>query len=150
MSEKSQHLAEKIKDQITVSVHIRRGDYLQGNNLNYHGICGMDYYQNAIEYLQKKEKNLTFVFFSDDIERVKENFAMGSAYFVDRNVGKDAWQDMQLMSLCKHNIIANSSFSWRGAWLNANPEKIVIAPKHWFANPELTDQDIVPESWIRL
>lgn len=150
ISHQSTEILKKIQSTNSVSLHIRRGDYLKGDNINYHGICPIDYYHQAISYLKSKEENLTFFFFSDDIGRVKENFKIKNKYFIDRNKGKDSRQDMKLMSECKHNIIANSSFSRWGAWLNANPSKIVIAPKQRFANEELESLDIIPDNWIKL
>ena len=69
--------------------------------------------------------------------------------YVDHNRGYESYKDMQLMSLCKHHVIANSSFSWWGAWLNANPEKLVVAPKNWFRNDN-DDRDLIPMEWVRL
>ena len=100
--------------------------------------------------------NLEFslFFFSDDSEWVKEQFKdlPYAKQFIDHNIGENSWKDMLLMSLCKYNIIANSSFSWWAAWLNANPEKMVIAPKKWFVQPEteMNTSDLIPSEWIRL
>ena len=81
---------------------------------------------------------------------MKENFELGdSAVYVSRPELKD-YEELILMSKCKHNIIANSSFSWWGAWLNANPDKIVIAPKQWFKTKKVNTKDIIPESWIKI
>lgn len=88
------------------------------------------------------------VLFSDDIEWAKQNMQIKNGIFVDWNKSIDSWQDMYLMSLCKHNIIANSSFSWWGAWLNTNPNKIVIAPQQWMKSD--SGKDVIPETWIRL
>ena len=87
--------------------------------------------------------------FSDDIEWVKSNLHYADMTFVDWNTGEDSWQDMYIMSQCKYNIIANSTFSWWGAWLNNTPDKIVIAPKQWMKE-ETKRSDIIPETWIRL
>ena len=87
--------------------------------------------------------------FSDDIEWVKSNLHYEDMTFVDWNTGADSWQDMYIMSQCKYNIIANSTFSWWGAWLNKTPDKIVIAPKQWMKE-ETNQSDIIPETWIRL
>ena len=90
----------------------------------------------------KRVKDPTFLFFSDDMEWVKENIHVPNAIYVDWNTGKESWQDMYLMSMCNHNIIANSSFSWWGAWLNNHKDKIVVSPK-W-------DEEIIPEEWIQV
>lgn len=110
----------------------------------------MEYYKKAIGMLKKRTQNPTFFFFSDDMERVKTHFSVENAYYIDRNSGPESWQDMYLMSQCKHHIIANSSFSWWGARLNPNQDKMVIAPKQWFAKKDLDSSTLIPESWIRL
>lgn len=93
------------------------------------------------------EKPVFFVF-SDDISWVKGNLDIPQAVYIEGNTGKDAYIDMQLMSLCRHHIIANSSFSWWGAWLNPAPDKIVLAPDRWFIGRERPD--ILPEKWIKI
>lgn len=123
-------MASIIKDNQCVSVHIRRGDYL--NHPLYEGICGLSYYNEAIEIIKKRVDNPTFVVFSNDIDWCRHNLSIDNpTYFVDWNKGPNSYVDMALMSICQHNIIANSSFSWWGAWLNSNPGKIVIAPRKW-------------------
>jgi hypothetical protein len=137
----------------SVSLHIRRGDYLHNPNANkIHGVLNFNYYHQAISYLESQLENLKIYVFSDDIEWVKENLVLGHpVIYVDINNSDTNYEDLRLMSLCKHNIIANSSFSWWGAWLNNNPNKIVIAPKQWFADPIKNGEakDIVPENWIK-
>ncbi len=125
------HLAiqEKMHDRNTVSVHVRRGDYLGHSVLG--GICDLDYYQRAIEVARERIESPLFVFFSNDIAWCKEVFKAENALFVDWNHGVDSYMDMELMSLCRHHIIANSSFSWWGAWLNRSADKIVISPAKW-------------------
>jgi hypothetical protein len=102
--------------------------------------------------LVSKNKEFTFVFFSDDGGWVKRQFEdlPYSKIFIDHNKEENSWKDMLLMSSCSHTIIANSSFSWWAAWLNTNPEKIVIAPKIWFADTEKDTNDLIPSQWIRL
>jgi len=145
--------ADAKRTQITscnsVSIHIRRTDYLKPRRIKDYNVCTPDYYQRAIAYMQSYVPGCRFFVFSDDYNWVKANmeFPLGTV-FVDGNTGQNAWQDMYLMSLCRHNIIANSSFSWWAAWLNNNPDKIVIAPSQWFRNRPRPD--IVPEQWIRL
>jgi hypothetical protein len=135
----------------SIGIHIRRGDYLKGNNINYHGVCSLEYYQQAIAYMRSKINNPQFFFFSDDIQWVKENLKTwnNNDIYIDWNIWDQSREDMRLMSLCKHNIIANSSFSRRGAWLNNNKEKIVVAPSKWFANKELDSSNIIPSNRIR-
>ena len=138
-----------IKNVNSVSVHFRRGDYVSNvDSNNYHGICADDYYYTAIKILQEKISNPYFYIFSDEIETIKSNFKITkNVTFINHNYGKKNYEDLRLMSACKHNIIANSSFSWWGAWLNRNENKIVIAPKNWFRKIE---SDIVPPEWIKI
>jgi hypothetical protein len=147
---------KKISDQIintnAVAVHIRRGDYITNNSINAtHGTCSLAYYQQAIGVLQSKFQNLHFFFFSDDIEWAKQNFnSLKNSYFISNNKNENSFYDLQLMSLCNHFIIANSSFSWWGAWLGKHKDKVVIAPAKWFNTDEHNTKDLLPESWIKL
>lgn len=137
---------ERFKGIDTVSIHIRRKDYLLNENLG--GICQKRYYEEAINYMKEKLSSPVFLFFSDDIDWCKHEFGENSEnYYVDWNVGEDSYKDMQLMSLCKNNIIANSSFSWWGAWLNNNNNKIVIMPKRW---TRFSDSKAMSPGWIRM
>ncbi len=143
-----------IKSTNAVAIHVRRGDYLYSHNVDIHGVCSIDYYAKAIGYIKNQINNCTFFVFSDDIEWTQHNLNFGDSqkYFIVHNNGSNSYNDMRLMSLCKHNIIANSSFSWWGAWLNQNPDKIVIAPQKWFNYQEYNAmaQNIIPKSWIKL
>ena len=133
---------------VSVSVHIRRNDYLSEQYISgFGGICTKEYYEAAIARIKQFFSDITLYFFSDDISWCREAFSVNNAVFVDWNVGKDSWQDMYLMSKCHSNIIANSTFSWWGAWLNRHPDKVVIAPKKWWNGIE---DDVVPGTWIRL
>lgn len=96
--------------------------------------------------MKNKYKNLTFFFFSDDIEWVKQNFKFNNVYFIDWNKGNKSWEDMALMASAKHNIIANSSFSRWGAWLNTHPYKQVIAPQKWYSNEKIASISPVPKT----
>jgi hypothetical protein len=137
----------------SVSIHIRRGDYISNKDTNQlHGICSIEYYKKAIMYIQDHcTKDLILYFFSDDIDWVRENISFGykSTYI---NGFSDV-EDMFLMKKCKHNIIANSSFSWWAAWLNESPCKIVVAPRYWLKSRDLDgniSSQIIPESWIKI
>lgn len=145
-------LLDKIRKDEAVSIHIRRGDYVSNPSaLAFHGLCGLDYYEAAINSIQREKENLVFYVFSDDIAWARENLRLpGEAHFIDHNKGSKSWEDMRLMSTCKHNIIANSSFSWWGAWLNAHPGKIVLGPKKWFLDESIPVQDVLPDTWRRL
>ncbi len=141
-------LAQSMEEAHSVSVHIRRGDYLDYPLLN--GICTLDYYRNAMNIFRTRYNgNVRFYIFTNDFEWTKEQFTDEDCYFVQGNTGKESYRDMQLMSLCEHNIIANSSFSWWGAWLNANKEKTVIAPERWI-NLEEDTSAVVPENWMKM
>lgn len=145
-----EEVAASIRNTTSVSVHIRRGDYKNKKVLTLHGILDISYYQQAIETVLQQHPDAVFYFFSDDIEWVKENFAIPGAVFVSRYHSRTHFEDLHLMSLCKHNIIANSSFSWWGAWLNNNAGKMVIGPKKWFNKGPEDTQDILPGNWIRI
>lgn len=144
-------LAEQIHQVNAVSLHVRRGDYASNaQTTSTHGLCSLDYYRAAIAYVAERVQQPHFYIFSDDIAWVKDNLKIQFPHqYVDHNHGAESYNDMRLMSMCKHNIIANSSFSWWGAWLNPNPDKIVIAPERWFANQ--TDvSDLFPQGWVTL
>jgi Glycosyl transferase family 11. len=133
----------------SVSIHIRRGDYIKKRRIDAVGsVCTLAYYKQAIEYIKSKTESPRFFVFSDEIDWVKDNLNIENAYFVDINRGENSFRDMQLMSLCNHNIIANSSFSWWGAWLNSHPNKIVVAPSVWFRDTDMPD--ILPKNWIQI
>ena len=144
-------IAEKISETNSVSLHIRRGDYVKDKITNQlHGVCSLDYYLNAINRILEKVSKPSFFIFSDDIEWAKNNLKLNySTFFISDNLIKDS-EELVLMSKCKHNIIANSSFSWWGAWLNQNPQKIVIAPKQWFKDSSIKTDDLIPDSWQRI
>ena len=123
------------------SLHVRRGDYL--NLSAHHPTCTIEYYEKA---LSKCQGNV--LVFSDDIPWCKETFQDSRFQFVEGNLD---YEDLHLMSMCKNNIIANSSFSWWGAWLNSNPNKVVIAPKIWFGSAiNHNTKDLLPQSWITI
>lgn len=145
-------ISEQIRTTNSVSLHVRRGDYVSNRvTRETHGVCGMDYYQRCIAEISKAVVAPHFYLFSDDplwvAEHVRLSFPMT---LIDHNRPENGHEDLRLMSLCRHNIIANSSFSWWGAWLNANPGKIVIAPHRWFYAPSIDSSDVLPSSWIRL
>ncbi len=144
----NQEYANKINQSQSVSIHVRRGDYAK--HPLHGGICTKEYYLQAVKFILDTVDNPQFFVFSDDINWCKENLAIKDASFINGNNGENSYKDMQLMSLCKHNIIANSSFSWWGAWLNPNPTKMIIAPKKWFNDPKINIKDLLPEQWIRL
>ncbi len=152
LDRKNREVSELMRDSNSVSLHIRRGDYVSNPDTKAAlGICSLEYYKLCIEHISRDVENPHFFLFSDDIAWTKKNIEIDyPATVVDGNSADSNYADLFLMSNCKHNIIANSSFSWWGAWLNDNPDKIVIAPKTWFVNSPLTPRDIIPENWLRL
>lgn len=151
MSAENIKVANEIKNSNSVSIHIRRGDYINNTvTLATHGLCSLDYYNASIKHISEKVEQPEFFIFSDDIAWVKDNLKIDfPIHYVEHNYGSESYNDMRLMCLCKHNIIANSSFSWWGAWLNQNSNKIVIAPKRWF-NKANDTKDLIPAEWIML
>jgi Glycosyl transferase family 11 len=145
-----QNLVTTLQTKNSVALHIRRGDYKNEEALHYHGIVPISYYQQAIALLQQRVTNPHFYIFSDDGHWVKENLRLENATIISGIHSKTHFEDLYLMSQCQHNIIANSSFSWWGAWLNDNPDKIVIAPKQWFNEGPKDTQDLYPSGWITL
>ncbi len=158
-SEKVNQLAEVIQKENTVSIHIRRGDYVNDKKTNqYHGTCPIEYYKKAVKLIEAKivqQKNntrnqITFYIFTDDEKWVTENFTFVPNYInISKNHFKD-YEDLFLMSQCQHQIIANSSFSWWGAWLNKNSDKIVIAPENWVNKKPNPHPNIIPETWTKI
>ena len=148
---KLNEIIKKIQENNCVSVHIRRGDYMTEQNQRiYGGICTLEYYINAMKLMKEKVGSCIFCFLSNDIEWVKENFPISDAIYINSEMFEDYndWYDMYIMTQCKHNIIANSTFSWWGAWLNQNTNKIVIAPKKWINIYDY--KDIYPSNWITI
>ena len=167
-SERNVSLLSKM-GRVPLSIHIRRGDYLA--SAEYNSICSMQYYKNALQTLFSKRKPSSILIFSDDIEWAKLNmqniidemsvkvytksFNKDAIFYVDWNKGKNSWQDMALMARCSSHIIANSTFSWWGAWLDTFADKIVIAPELWSYKLKSSYyhydfSDVVPSSWIKV
>lgn len=144
-------LASEVVQAQSVSLHVRRGDYVSdtktGQVMN---VCSLEYYREAINYIAAHIECPVFYIFSDDMAWARQNLKVPfSCIYVEHNRMEDSYRDMQLMSLCRHHVIANSSFSWWGAWLNSNSEKLVVAPRNWFCNGT-DDSDLIPDEWIRL
>ncbi len=139
------HYKDLLRLDNTVTIHVRRNDYVR--NQAYHAVLPIDYYKNAINNFDIKSN---FIIFSDDIEWCKQNFDfLENKYFIESE--KD-YIELFLMSMFNDNIIANSSFSWWGAWLNKNRDKKVIGPSTWFGPmyASWNTSDIIPESWIKI
>jgi hypothetical protein len=152
LASQNAEVAHKISKVSAVSLHVRRGDYAKNSKTTaMHGLCSLDYYWDAIQYISVHVEQPYFFIFSDDIAWVKSNLKIDfPCQYVDHNYGSQSYSDMHLMSLCQYHIIANSSFSWWGAWLNQNKNKIVIAPLKWFATKQQSTQDLIPTSWVKL
>jgi len=152
LGEEAIKVAKKIEEtELPISLHIRRGDYaLDEKTRKVHGVCSLEYYQKAINTLTQHFPEATFFIFSDDIEWVKENLSLSyPTIFVSKPDIMD-YEELHLMSMCAHHIIANSSFSWWGAWLGNNPHKIVVAPKKWTNLVPDDHPHIIPETWTRI
>jgi hypothetical protein len=144
-------VAKKIKEEDSISIHIRRGDYLTKVALEVLGLVPLEFYIAAINEITLKTEKPKVYFFSDDIDWVKRNFTLPFDYeFASSNIAHNSIEDFYLMSQCKHNIIANSSFSWWSAWLNNNPDKMIIAPLKWFNKGPKDTQDLIPPGWITI
>ena len=136
-----------------VSIHIRRGDYVQKESVrNDFGPCGLDYFQRAMSLIEKEQTDISYIVFSDDIIWVKENlqFTPGLTVTYVEDPSLLDIEELLLMSTCNHNIISNSSFSWWAAWLNKNPSKIVITPTPWFDSGSINEEDLLPPAWTRI
>ena len=145
------NLIEIIESSNTVSVHIRRGDYLLPENQALFGnICTLEYYQKAIAYMKNKFSNIKIMFFTNDPEWVKEQFKLENAVYANDYINSEMpdWYDMYLMSKCNHHIIANSTFSWWGAYLNSKKDKTVIAPSKWLNGNRI--EEIYEDNWIKI
>lgn len=150
---KNEQIAKEIINSNSVSIHVRRGDYINSseNELIYGNICTLNYYRQAIDKMEQLSSSTKYFIFSNDIVWCRENLCLDNCEYVYWNSDKDNYIDMQLMSLCKNNIIANSSFSWWGAWLNNNENKIVISPSKFFNEVIPSDMEtLIPSNWIRI
>jgi len=148
----NKELADNIGETHSVSIHIRRGDYI--NNpvaQRMHGFVGIQYYQAAINQVKKQLESPHFFIFSDDIVWAKENLTFSDPVtFVDHNSGATSFEDMRLMSYCSQHLIANSSFSWWAAWLNPSDNKIVYFPENWFVSSSNNVSSLCPPDWVSI
>lgn len=149
-STRNNQLLKEITATNSVSLHVRRGDYVSNKHANkFHGTKDLAYYKTALKPVLKQTKNPVLFIFSDDPEWCKQNlkFPLETIYVEGNKKGSE---DLRLMVSCQHNIIANSSFSWWAAWLNQNPNKVVVAPKQWFNDPRVNVTDVIPEAWLKI
>lgn len=149
---RNREVAQGIAASESVSLHVRRGDYVSDpRTLASLGLCSLGYYAAAVSLLVERLARPRFFVFSDDPTWAAANLELpGRPTFVDHNDAGTDYEDLRLMSLCRHHVIANSSFSWWGAWLNPSPEKIVVAPRQWRADAPQACPDICPPRWVRL
>ncbi len=149
---KNKELAEIIAATESVSLHIRRGDYASKASVSkILGVCSLDYYTRCVEHVTKTVKNPHFFVFSDEPESARDNLKQPyPTTFVDHNAPDKGYEDLRLMSQCRHHIIANSTFSWWGAWLNPRKDKMVFAPKSWHAGKKFDTTDLIPDEWTRI
>ncbi|MDP4207568.1 MAG: alpha-1,2-fucosyltransferase [Bacteroidota bacterium] len=149
LDETNNNILKKINSTNSISLHVRRGDYLSLENIKLFGnVCDKPYFEKAIALMETRIESPHFFVFSNDIPWTMSNLTIKNATYVTSNQGENSWKDMYLISSCKHNIISNSTFSWWGAWLNKNPNKIVVSPDKFLQSDMSTD--IYPQSWIRL
>ena len=147
-----QAFADKIAESTSVAVHVRRGDFVSNPKTTaFHGLCGEAYYEKAFSRVASRIKDAKFFIFSDDIPWSKENLhPPGETCFIERPHKVPSIVDLHMMRLCRHNIIANSSYSWWAAWLNENPDKSIIAPLKWFEMKGYDTINLIPTGWTRL
>lgn len=136
----------------SVAIHVRRGDYVSNpDTAQTHGTCSLEYYSAAFKYLSERLTKPIFFIFSDDIGWCRSHLNFGSnTFYVEHHGHARACDDLFLMSQCRHNVIANSSYSWWSAWLNKNIDKMIIAPRLWFKDESRCSADLIPSGWIRI
>jgi hypothetical protein len=152
LSEQTKMLAERIVSSDSVSVHVRRGDYVSDKEAAaVHALCGSEYYAAAADHVCQRVRRPHFFVFSDEPEWARAHLRLPHLVtVVDHNGPGREHEDLWLMSTCRHHVIANSTFSWWGAWLGQNPQRLVVAPRMWFHKPGLHTQDLLPERWVQL
>jgi len=148
----NEEMASEIAGASSVSVHIRRGDYVTNPEINkVHGTCSLKYYNRCIGEIALKVRDPHFYVFSDDVQWTRKNLVIGHPVtYVDHNDKENDFKDLYLMSKCKHHIIANSSFSWWGAWLSTSKDHVVFATSRWLSPGRTDVLDIIPERWLRV
>ena len=150
-SDRNRELIEQMRATSSLSLHVRRGDYVSSETTNrFHGVMPIAYYRDAVRAVTERAGPVEIFVFSDDIDWCKRELEISGhrLHYVDHNTRGS--EDMRLMSSCRHHILANSSFSWWGAWLNPDPGKLVVAPVRWFQEPSVDTSDLLPGGWLRL
>jgi len=145
-------LARRIGSCEAVSVHVRRGDYVTNPGMaKLHGVLPLDYYERALRVVAERVERPTFFVFSDDTAWARANVRVaGETHFVGADARTNAREDLRLMTLCRHHIIANSTFSWWGAWLATHPQQVACAPLRWFAGDQQDVSTLFPPGWVRV
>ena len=150
LSQKSASMLEEIRsDERSLSIHVRRGDYATTASAEFPTLPP-SYYKDALAYVKDRIPDARAYVFSDDIEWAKKNLELPADAIFVSSPNTPHFEEIVLMSACRHHIIANSTFSWWGAWLNPLPDKIVVAPKQWSRKHASWYKDITPPTWIRL
>jgi len=152
LSETSQEIAQSMKKREAVSLHVRRGLYVTDPKFSaHHGVCSPEYFERAIARISEQVPHPHFYVFSNDHQWAREYIRpQHEVTYIEHTGDSTDYEDIILMSMCGHHILANSTFSWWGAWLNPSPEKIVIAPSQWFKSAKYDTSDVLPAGWISL
>ena len=150
LSDQDKDVMASMQNTTSVSLHVRRGDYVSNAHTNaWHGICGLDYYRDAMNVIESRVDSPHYFVFSDDMAWVKANLRIDQPVtYVSHNDETTAVNDLMLTASCQHHIIANSSFSWWGAWLNPSEDKLVVRPKVWLKQLPHMNDSVCPQSWV--
>ena len=152
LSDGAREMGDRMRESNSVALSVRRSDYTKASNTKLFGETDTDYYDRAIEHIASRIPSPHFFIFSDDVAWCRKNIHPPfKTTYVPEEIRGPKWKfALELSSLCKHQIIANSTFYWWGAWLNRNPDKVVVAPKRWFQGMDGDRGDIIPAGWVRL
>ncbi len=153
LSRQTKQYESAMQNKNSICIHIRRGDYAANEHTKrFHGLIGLEHFTRAMAFIEERVAEPVYYVFSDDPEWALQNLtSVHPLFFVSHNNGDHDYEDMYLMSRCRHNIIANSGFGYWGAWLNENPDKIVVAPREWFGDQAFNNAfDMIPPDWARI
>lgn len=150
-SNEIENRAANLRKENSVAVHVRRGDYANAETLRVHGVLPLSYYRDAMAAIREKQTGSPrFYLFSDDPQKAARELNFPEENVISGRLAHSHFEDFYLMSQCRHNVIANSSFSWWAAWLNPNENKVVVAPERWFNEGPKDTQDLFPQNWLRM
>jgi hypothetical protein len=149
-SPENQKMITRMTEIDSVAVHVRRGDYVSdANAAAAQGLCGLDYYRRCAETIKDRIQDPCYFVFSDDLDWARDHLSLGGdTEYVDHNRGSASYEDLRLMACARHNVIANSGFSWWAAWLNPNPSKLILAPQRWMKDSSFDTSDVLPAEWV--